>query len=176
MTADTSVRAYRPISTPLQWAWGAALILRLPPSSPCLSAPQRCAHGGCFHDVGKSRKNVRSGPTLRAEFLVPASKSASGCSQPTCYEQRRDPFWLQTGCSQQFAPSAMISVVIPRSLILDSRQRRLDGRRRGATRAGGKSGLRRAGCWLTARGGDPTAECHRKQTAARKDGKGETVR
>jgi hypothetical protein len=66
----------------------------------------------------------------------------------------------------------------PRSLILifDSRQRRLDGRRCGATRAGGKSGLRRAGCWLTARGGDPTDQCHRKQTAARKVGKGETVR
>src|SRR6266545_2441106 len=46
-------------------------------------------------------------------------------------------------------------------------QRRPDGRRRGATRAGGKSGLRRAGCWLTARGGNPTDQCHRKQTAAR---------
>ena len=31
---------------------------------------------------------------------------------------------------------------------------------------GGKSGLRRAGCWLTARGGNPTDQCHRKQTAA----------
>ncbi len=43
-------------------------------------------------------------------------------------------------------------------------------------RTGGKSGLRRAGCWLTARGGDPTDQCHRKQTAAFTGGKGETVR
>ena len=55
--------------------------------------------------------------------------------------------------------------------LFDWHQRRPDGRRRGATRAGGKSGLRRAGCWLTARGGDPTDQCHRKQTAARKDGR-----
>src|SRR5205085_12538845 len=27
---------------------------------------------------------------------------------------------------------------------------------------GGKSGLHRAGCWLTARGGNPTDQCHRK--------------
>src|SRR5262245_6971202 len=41
--------------------------------------------------------------------------------------------------------------------------------------AGGKSGLRRAGCWLTARGGDPTesaTETYRRREA----GKGETVR
>src|SRR5213594_2891380 len=31
--------------------------------------------------------------------------------------------------------------------------------------AGGKSGLRRAGCWVTPRGGNPTDQCHRKQTA-----------
>src|SRR6185295_14510248 len=43
-------------------------------------------------------------------------------------------------------------------------------------RTGGKSGLRRAGCWLTARGGDPTDQCHREQTAAFTGGKGETVR
>ena len=30
---------------------------------------------------------------------------------------------------------------------------------------GGKSGLRRAGCWVTPRGGNPTDQCHRKQTA-----------
>ena len=43
-------------------------------------------------------------------------------------------------------------------------------------RTGGKSGLHRAGCWLKARGGDPTDQCHRKQTAAFTGGKGETVR
>src|SRR2546425_13254224 len=42
--------------------------------------------------------------------------------------------------------------------------------------AGGKSGLHRAGCWVTPRGGNPTDQCHRKQTAVRKGGKGETVR
>src|SRR5262249_45261947 len=31
--------------------------------------------------------------------------------------------------------------------------------------AGGKSGLRRAGCWVTPRGGNPTDQCHRKETA-----------
>jgi len=46
------------------------------------------------------------------------------------------------------APGAILHFASTRSLIFDSRQRRLDGRRRGATRAGGKSGLRRAGCWL----------------------------
>jgi hypothetical protein len=36
--------------------------------------------------------------------------------------------------------------------------------------AGGKSGLRRAGCWLTARGGDPTesaTETYRRREAVR---------
>ena len=42
--------------------------------------------------------------------------------------------------------------------------------------AGGKSGLHRAGCWVTPRGGNPTDQCHRKQTAVREGGKGETVR
>src|SRR5204862_7336415 len=42
--------------------------------------------------------------------------------------------------------------------------------------AGGKSGLRRAGCWVTPRGGNSTDQCHRNQTAAREGGKGETVR
>src|SRR2546428_79510 len=42
--------------------------------------------------------------------------------------------------------------------------------------AGGKSGLHRAGCWVTPRGGNPTDQCHRKETAAREGGKGETVR
>src|SRR6266481_2925825 len=55
--------------------------------------------------------------------------------------------------------------------LFDSRQRRLDGRRREATHAGGKSGLRRAGCWLTARGGNPTDQCHRKQTAVSETGR-----
>src|SRR4029453_18001312 len=31
--------------------------------------------------------------------------------------------------------------------------------------AGGKSGLHRAGCWVTPRGGNPTDQCHRKKTA-----------
>ena len=30
---------------------------------------------------------------------------------------------------------------------------------------GGKSGLHRAGCWVTPRGGNATDQCHRKQTA-----------
>ena len=55
--------------------------------------------------------------------------------------------------------------------LFDSRQRRLDGRRREATHAGGKSGLHRAGCWLTARGGNPTDQCHRKQTAVSETGR-----
>jgi hypothetical protein len=55
--------------------------------------------------------------------------------------------------------------------LFDSRQRRLDGRRREATHAGGKSGLHRAGCWLTARGGNPTDQCHRKQTAVSSTGR-----
>jgi len=48
--------------------------------------------------------------------------------------------------------------------------------------AGGKSGLRRAGCWVTPRGGNPTDQCHRKETAVSsslrgwRGGKGETVR
>ena len=41
--------------------------------------------------------------------------------------------------------------------------------------AGGKSGLRRAGCWLTARGGNPT-ESATETYRRRKAGKGETVR
>src|SRR5687768_5287786 len=41
---------------------------------------------------------------------------------------------------------------------------------------GGKSGLHRAGCWVTPRGGNATDQCHRKQTAGSRAGKGETVR
>jgi hypothetical protein len=40
---------------------------------------------------------------------------------------------------------------------------RPDGRARDIAR--GKSELHRAGCWITSRRGDPTAECNREQTA-----------
>src|SRR5215467_5725821 len=88
---------------------------------------------------------------------------------------------VQAGVGMRVLYFSIISTLFDSSptrfrFVFDSRKRGLDGRRRGAACAGGKSGLHRAGCWLTARGGDPTDQCHRKQTAARKDGKGETVR
>jgi methylglyoxal synthase len=77
------------------------------------------------------------------------------------------------------APVALLEVDPPRSLTGESSPPEKAGRSpaRARARAGGKSGLRRAGCWLTARGGDPTdSATESRPPRAPAHGKGETVR
>jgi hypothetical protein len=63
----------------------------------------------------------------------------------------------------------------PRGGILEGRQRRLDGRW-SRQRDGRKVRAPQGRVLGNAQGGKPHGKCHRKQTAARKSGKGETVR
>ena len=104
-----------------------------------------------------SRRRGHFRMAIRTSEPAPARRGGVPSGGARCPHRGRrvDPLtgWRSRRAARSLGTGCYTFCLFPRSLIGVREGRTVAG---GVTRAGGKSGLHRAGCWLTARRGDPT--------------------